>query len=180
MTSQPDSPAVGMRSDAMEADPVQPSDYQTPDTSAARGSSEAADPDSVQDPDLVIVAGEVIEEDADPDIADSSDVAGDLAGDNLADGRGPGDNGRTADVGQQWHDIQALFVDDPRGSVELAAAAADAAVSALVETLRQRQSALGSGGNTSADPDSTEQLREALRGYRIFCRSLTEIGQRLA
>ena len=73
-----------------------------------------------------------------------------------------------------------MFVDDPRGSVELAAAAADAAVSALVETLHQRQAALRRTGSASADPGGTEQLREALRSYRIFCQSLTDIGQRLA
>jgi hypothetical protein len=47
-----------------------------------------------------------------------------------------------------------------------------------LETLHQRQSALAPAGTTSADPGGTEQLREALRSYRIFCQSLTEIGQR--
>ncbi len=150
---------------------------------------------ATQDPDLIIVAGDVIEEDADPDAADGDDLAGDdLAGDDLAgseparsdrddyaiSGSPTDHNGHTADLGQQWHDIQAKFVDDPRGSVELAAAATDTAVSALVEMLRQRQSALAPAGSTSADGgSSTEQLREALRSYRIFCQSLTEIGQRL-
>jgi hypothetical protein len=91
-----------------------------------------------------------------------------------------GGNGQLADVGQEWHDIQALFVDDPRGSVELAAAAAAAAVSALVQTLEQRQAALAPSGSASAEPGDTEQLREALRSYRIFCQSLTDVGQRLA
>jgi hypothetical protein len=91
-----------------------------------------------------------------------------------------GESGRMAGLGEQWHDIQALFVDDPHGSVELAAAAADAKVSALVEVLHQRQSAFAPTGSTSADPGGTEQLREALRSYRIFCQGLTEIGQRLA
>jgi hypothetical protein len=208
MTSQPDSPAtdtIGIDEDAMDA---------------------------AQDPDLVILAGEVVEEDADP-VATETDTDGedDLAASDLApsdltgsdrdeyattdspdlvgaettgttaltgtpphaytsaglqnetdgsDNRGFGDSMRPADLGQQWHDIQAMFVDDPRGSVELAAAAADAAVGALVQTLHQQQSALAPAGTTSADPGGTEQLREALRSYRIFCQSLTEIGQRLA
>jgi plasmid stabilization system protein ParE len=79
---------------------------------------------------------------------------------------------QAADLGQQWHDIQAMFVDDPRGSVERAAAAAEAAVSGLAEALR-RQAALPEAG---AD---TEQLRGALRSYRIFCQSLADIGRQL-
>jgi hypothetical protein len=182
MTSQPDYAAdrVGMEEDHLEAE------YAT------------------EDPDLIVVAGEVIDEDDDPDTADGSDLAGkglaaddlagkglaaddsddlasdDLAADDLARSDSDAMNGGPVRLGPQWHDIQAMFVDDPRGSVELAAAAADAAVSALVEELQQRQSALAPTGGTSADRDSTEQLREALRGYRIFCEHLTEIGQRLA
>jgi hypothetical protein len=79
----------------------------------------------------------------------------------------------------QWHNIQASFVDDPRGSVELAAQAADAAVSALVEALHERQAALAPAGSAPNDPDDTEQLREALLSYRIFWQSLTDISQRL-
>ena len=60
-------------------------------------------------------------------------------------------------LSEQWHDIQAIFVDDPHGSVELAAAAAEAAVSALVESLPQRQAALVPAGGfrlTRAAPSS--------------------------
>jgi hypothetical protein len=213
MTSQPDSPVtdrIGIDEDAMDA---------------------------AQDPDLVIVAGEVVEEDVDPDATETNTVGGDdlatsdpatsdptdsdlatsdrdeyattdgpdlvgaeTAGTTALTGTAPDaytsdglqseadwsdnrrveDGMRPADLSQQWHDIQAMFVDDPRGSVDLAAAAADAAVSALVQTLQQRQSALAPAGSTSADPGGTEQLREALRSYRIFCQSLTEIDQRLA
>lgn len=156
MTSQPDYPAT----DRMGIDEDAPKTGEAP-----------------RDPDLVIVAGEVIEDDADPDAPDIGYLAGegppedDVPEDDLVAGE--------ADLGQQWHDIQAMFVDDPPGSVELAAAAAEAAVSALMQTLHQRQSALAPAGSTSADPGGTEQLREALRGYRIFCQSLSEIGQRL-
>jgi hypothetical protein len=167
--TQPDTAAVGMHDDDMVADPALRTDYHTADTSGSGGTSDAVDSQAAQDPDLVLVAGEVIDDNADPGTTDTGDLDDeDLAGDNLAEGD------------QEWHDIQALFVDDPRGSVELAAAAADAAVTALVESLRQRQSALGQAGSTSADPGGTEQLREALRSYRFFCQSLTDIGQRLA
>jgi hypothetical protein len=165
MTSQPDYAAtdrIGTDEDPIEAE------YAT------------------EDPDLIVVAGEVIDEDDDPDAPGGGDLAGqalasgDLASDDLARSDSDAmDDGR-ADLGPQWHDIQAMFVDDPRGSVELAAAAADAAVSALVQELQQRQSALAPTDTTPADRGSTEQLREALRGYRIFCENLTEIGQRIA
>lgn len=176
MTSQPDPPAtdrIAMNEDAMDADQPLQSGYHAAGTSPANGTdgstgtygSTATDrtleSGVASDPDVIIVAGEVIEEDPDGDVLDSASL--DSAG-----------------RGQQWHDIQALFVDDPHGSVELAAAAADAAVTVLVATLHQRQSALAPAASTSADPGGTEQLREALRSYRIFCQSLTEIGQRLA
>ena len=86
------------------------------------------------------------------------------------------DNG---DVGPEWHDIQAMFVDDPRGSVELAAAAAGAAVDALIATLHERQSALAPAPGGADDSGETEHLREALRSYRIFCQNVANLGQQL-
>jgi hypothetical protein len=77
-------------------------------------------------------------------------------------------------LSEQWHDIQAMFVDDPQGSVQRAAAAADDAVSALVESLRQRQAVLG-----PADPADTEQLRSTLRSYRIFCQRVAVLDEQL-
>jgi hypothetical protein len=88
-------------------------------------------------------------------------------------------NGSAHDVDPQWHEIQAHFVDDPRGSVQQAAAAADAAVSAIAETLHERQAALSPGSDPSDDPGDTEQLREAFRSYRTFCQNLAEISKQL-
>ncbi len=85
-----------------------------------------------------------------------------------------------AGLGQQWHDIQAQFVDDPRGSVQLAAAAADEAVSELIEMLRQRTADLVPADRAQNDPGSTEQLREALRSCRLFCENLADISHRLS
>ena len=83
-------------------------------------------------------------------------------------------------LGQQWHDIQAMFVDDPRGSVQLAAEAADAAVSSLMESVRERQAGLRpSAGSATSNPADTEQLREALRTYRVFCETVRDLAQRL-
>ncbi len=84
-------------------------------------------------------------------------------------------------LGQQWHDIQAMFVDDPRGSVQLAAEAADAAVCSLVESLRERQNGMRpAAGSASSDPADTEQLRGALRTYRAFFETVRDLAQRLS
>lgn len=79
--------------------------------------------------------------------------------------------------GAEWHDIQAMFVDNPRQSVQFAADKADAAVSALAELLQQRRSALGTTTAGSSEvPAETEELRELLRSYRIFCQSISDLG----
>ena len=69
---------------------------------------------------------------------------------------------------QQWPSIQAMFVDDPKGSVQRAAAAADEVLKAFVASLEREQMAL----RTSWENDSettTEDLRTALQQYRAFC-----------
>jgi hypothetical protein len=76
---------------------------------------------------------------------------------------------------RQWSDIQAGFVDDPRGAVRLAAQAADEALTALVDALRERQAALGSAESTQ----DTELLRSALREYRQLCRGIEQVGREL-
>jgi hypothetical protein len=78
-------------------------------------------------------------------------------------------------LSQEWREIQATFVDDPRGAVQLAADAADSALTALMTSLRDHHATLG----PSATQD-TEQLREALQEYRRFCQGLAETGRRFA
>ena len=87
----------------------------------------------------------------------------------------PGVSGR---LGQQWHDIQAMFVDDPQGSVQRAAQAADAAIRTLVDFLRQQQAAL-IPADRDGNPGDTEQLRAALRSYRNFCQRAAELEAQL-
>jgi hypothetical protein len=130
------------------------------------------------DPDLVIMdSGTDFSNGADPSDGPASNGTvsngTDASGGNVAPGL-------TASSGlsEQWHDIQAMFVDDPQGSVERAAQEAEAAVSALVESLRQRQAALVPAG-TSTTPSDTEQLRAALRGYRLFCERLAGLEEQL-
>ena len=69
---------------------------------------------------------------------------------------------------QQWPAIQAMFVDDPRGSVQRAAGAADEVLKALVASLEREQAALRTSWENGAD-STTEDLRTALQQYRAFC-----------
>lgn len=93
----------------------------------------------------------------------------------------PGDGGRGPAPGsagpgipaaalseQQWPAIQAMFVDDPRGSVQRAAAAADEVLKALVASLEREQAALRTSWENGTD-STTEDLRTALQQYRAFC-----------
>jgi hypothetical protein len=82
-------------------------------------------------------------------------------------------------LGQEWRDIQAAFVDDPAGAVQLAADATSAALSTLIDSLRRAQSVLMNDGSSSRAPD-TEQLRAALRDYRTLCENVDQIGRRFA
>jgi len=65
---------------------------------------------------------------------------------------------------QRWSEIMVAFVDDPRGSVKMAADAVDEAIDEFVNSVRGRQHDLAATWQ-SAGAD-TEQLRTALREYR--------------
>jgi hypothetical protein len=93
----------------------------------------------------------------------------------------PGDGGRGPAPGspgpgipaaalseQQWPAIQAMFVDDPRGSVQRAAGAADEVLKAVVASLEREQAALRTSWENGTEP-TTEDLRTALQQYRAFC-----------
>ena len=94
--------------------------------------------------------------------------AGTLAASAGEPAAGPNGDGvpATALAGQQWPAIQAMFVDDPKGSVERAAAAADEVVKAFVASLQREQTALRAAWEKDT---STEDLRTALQQYRAFC-----------
>jgi hypothetical protein len=70
---------------------------------------------------------------------------------------------------QQWPAIQAMFVDDPKGSVQRSAAAADEVVKAFVASIGREQAALRAAWQNDA---TTEDLRTALQQYRAFCSRL--------
>jgi hypothetical protein len=82
--------------------------------------------------------------------------------------------GREGIPAQRWREILAAFVDDPRGSVEMAADAVDSAIEELVISVRTRQRALASSWQDSET--DTEQLRTALRDYRAFWQQVRQLG----
>jgi hypothetical protein len=164
-----DPPLSRYEADGDEATPdVQDADEDLPSIASARSA------DGDDHPDTVVV--EAIDPDRRPDLASPDDGGVASATDpDLMTGLDLGS------PGSQWHDIQAMFVDDPQGSVRRAAEAADAAVAALTELLRQRLGApapaVGSG--SPGAHGETEALREQLLSYRVFCESLADLGQQL-
>lgn len=85
----------------------------------------------------------------------------------------------SSDLSQRWHEIQAAFVDDPRGSVELAAAEAREAVASFLAAIGERQESLLSASGRAASDGNTEQLRSALQDYRTFCQTVRSFSGRL-
>jgi hypothetical protein len=79
----------------------------------------------------------------------------------------PAATGLAEDPGQlheQWLAIQSSFVDDPRASVAAAASLVSEAIAALVASVQERERGLR--GEWERDGADTEDLRNALRGYR--------------
>jgi hypothetical protein len=124
---------------------------------AEQAMADPADPAS-PDPDSDVVVAEIVDSDA---VSAGADAAQ-----------------RSTNLGPQWHDIQARFVDDPRDAVQLAAEAADAALKALASSLHQQRARLLPPATDPASHD-TEQLRSALRQYRQFCQGIAELGGRM-
>jgi hypothetical protein len=75
-----------------------------------------------------------------------------------------------------WREIMAMFVDDPRAATERAASMVDGSVEALVRSIKDEQDSLRSGWQ-GGSPD-TEQLRTALKDYRSLWQRLDGFGHR--
>jgi hypothetical protein len=140
----------------------------------------------VAEPDDIVVAEVIDAEPARPSTAaDPRDAAG-LPSVGISQpaagptGLSPAGQAAGTGLSQDWRDIQAAFVDDPRGAVRLAAEVTDAALNGLIASLRSRQEALSGASGDTAEHRDTEQLRGELREYRVLCQSLAEIEQRLA
>lgn len=85
----------------------------------------------------------------------------------------PAGAARAPGTDQRWSEILAMFVDDPRASVRLAADLTGQGVEDLVVSVRQRQASLASAWQ---DGDAgTEALRGVLRDYRAFWTTLRDL-----
>jgi hypothetical protein len=124
-----------------------------------------------------------------PTAAGESELAADdLAAGDLGRGghaeAGPGAGAAPAQspasLVQEWHEIQVMFVDNPRASVQQAAALGETAVARLIDAVRQQQAMLPAASAAADGGDNTEQLRAALQQYRAFCQDVDGLGRQLA
>ena len=72
----------------------------------------------------------------------------------------------TESLSVRWHEIQAMFVDDPRSSAEMAAGLVDESVQAFVASVREQQDSLLAAWR--GENAGTEELRAAVQHYRAF------------
>lgn len=87
---------------------------------------------------------------------------------------GPAQGAGSVSTAGRWPEIQAMFVDDPRASVEMAADLVDDSLEAFIASVKQFQSSLRSTwGSSEAD---TEHLRKTLQRYRACWRQLHSIS----
>ena len=74
-----------------------------------------------------------------------------------------------------WHEIQAGFVDDPRGSVAQAAMMVEETAETLVATIQERERVLRGTWEGNGAAADTEKLRIALCKYRTFFEKITRL-----
>jgi hypothetical protein len=154
-----DPPPLVVPQDPAPGDPVVPSGAATPDAEAA-----PAEPEAPVAPDASPVGVSPVETSP---VATTPVGAGNPAASASEPASANGDGVPAAALaGQQWSAIQAMFVDDPKGSVERAAAAADEVAKAFVASLQREQTALRAAWEKDT---TTEDLRTALQQYRAFC-----------
>jgi hypothetical protein len=81
----------------------------------------------------------------------------------------------TASKSTGWHEIQVMFVDDPRSAVELAASLVDDSSQALVTFVKEQQDSLLAAWH--GEDAGTEELRVALQHYRAFGTRLADFSR---
>ncbi|HZC64036.1 MAG TPA: hypothetical protein VE464_20530 [Streptosporangiaceae bacterium] len=179
LAGRPVAPAAG--SAGLERDPpplVVPPGPAPGDPAATSGAATSDAQAAVPEPEAPVTPGTGATDPtpADPIPADATPVAtgpvdaGPPAA-SASEPAGPDGDGvpAAALAEQQWPAIQAMFVDDPKGSVERAAAAADEVAKAFVASLQREQTALRAAWEKDT---TTEDLRTALQQYRAFCSRL--------
>jgi hypothetical protein len=83
----------------------------------------------------------------------------------------PAEAAASPQLQERWQQAQLGFIDDPRGSTDIARSIASEAIEAHISSLRARQSQLDEW--QGRDEPDTEVLRAAIRGYRDLFASLT-------
>lgn len=156
-----------------------------PDQDPAEASSDPA-AETATDPVAAATADPVAETAPDPvadataePITQSAPGLAQEAGPAVIPPRTPPDDAFAADVAptmpdNRWREIQAMFVDDPRGSVEQAADLASETLRELGRLLQQRERDLRSAWQDNTD---TEVLRTSLQGYRALVDRVAELSR---
>ena len=80
---------------------------------------------------------------------------------------------RMGDLRDQWNDVQAQFVDDPRRAVQEAQSLVRTLVDELTDTFRRERETLENQWNSGGNAD-TEALRVTLQRYRSFFNRLLD------
>ena len=81
----------------------------------------------------------------------------------------------TARESPRWHEIQVMFVDDPRSAVETAAGLVDDSSQALVAYVKEQQDSLRAAWR--GEDAGTEELRVALQRYRALGTRLADFSR---
>src|ERR1039458_7024490 len=145
----------------------------------ARPASTTAEPDTIAEPPGALAEPDAISEPPDA-MSEPPDAMSEPVGALVEPPGTPPDDAFAADIpptnpDYRWREIQAMFVDDPRGSVERAAELAGDALRDLNNMLRERERDLRS---TWQDPNAdTEELRTSLQGYRALVGRISELAQ---
>jgi hypothetical protein len=136
---------------------------------------EATDTDEAMDADRAAEAGP--DDDVVVVVADADVVAHDPAAASAVDTGAAAEAGPSVDAaaGNQWNDILAMFVDDPRGSVAEASVMVNEAIEAFIATARDRQASLSA--SWQAQDADTERLRVVLQDYRAFWSTMAQAPQ---
>ncbi len=72
----------------------------------------------------------------------------------------------TVTMSMRWHEIAAMFVDDPRACAEMAAGLVDDSIQALIAFAREQQESMLATWHR--EDAATEELRTAVQQYRAF------------
>jgi hypothetical protein len=131
---------------------------------------DVAEPD-VAEPDVAATVEYVPEAEADAEIEAEAEAEIEAEAETEAQAEAVAPSEISSANQDNWHEVVASFIDDPRGSVQAAAALAETEIAAYISALNQREEALRLAWQSEADP-STEDLRIALRDYRELCRQL--------